>query len=61
MTSTKKEKLKLNRQKVQLIIGNFVKYESQIYKITQLIDFSEVIGINIETNEAKRLLIEDKT
>lgn len=58
MTSTKKEKLKLNRQKVQLIIGNFVKYESQIYKITQLIDFSEVIGINIETNEAKRLLIE---
>lgn len=58
MTSIKKEKLKLNRQKVQLIIGNFVKYESQIYKITQLIDFSEVIGINIETNEAKRLLIE---
>ncbi|MCG3667774.1 Mu transposase C-terminal domain-containing protein [Aliarcobacter butzleri] len=58
MTSIKNEKLKLNRQKVQLIIGNFVKYESQIYKITQLIDFSEVIGINIETNEAKRLLIE---
>ena len=58
MTTIKNEKLKLNRQKVQLIIGNFVKYESQIYKITQLIDFSEVIGINIETNEAKRLLIE---
>ena len=57
MTSIKKEKLKLNRQKVQLIIGNFVKYESQIYKITQLIDFNEVIGVNIETNDAKRLLI----
>lgn len=58
MTSIKNEKLKLNRQKVQLIIGNFVKYESQIYKITQLIDFNEVIGVNIETNDAKRLLIE---
>lgn len=57
MTSIKNEKLKLNRQKVQLIIGNFVKYESQIYKITQLIDFNEVIGVNIETNDAKRLLI----
>jgi putative transposase len=58
MTSIKNEKLKLDRQKVQLIIGNFVKYESQIYKITQLIDFNEVIGVNIETNDAKRLLIE---
>ncbi|MFY4757615.1 helix-turn-helix domain-containing protein [Aliarcobacter butzleri] len=58
MTTIKNEKLKLNRQKVQLIIGNFVKYESQIYKITQLIDFNEVIGVNIETNDAKRLLIE---
>ena len=58
MTTMKNEKLKLNRQKVQLIIGNFVKYESQIYKITQLIDFNEVIGVNIETNDAKRLLIE---
>lgn len=58
MTSIKNEKLKLNRQKVQLIIGNFVKYESQIYKITQLIDFNEVIGVNIKTNDAKRLLIE---
>ncbi len=58
MTSIKNERLKLNRQKVQLIIGNFVKYESQIYKITQLIDFNEVIGVNIETNDAKRLLIE---
>ena len=58
MTTMKNEKLKLDRQKVQLIIGNFVKYESQIYKITQLIDFNEVIGVNIETNDAKRLLIE---
>ncbi|MFW2607514.1 Mu transposase C-terminal domain-containing protein [Aliarcobacter butzleri] len=58
MSSIKNERLKLNRQKVQLIIGNFVKYESQIYKITQLIDFNEVIGVNIETNDAKRLLIE---
>ena len=58
MTTIKNEKLKLDRQKVQLIIGNFVKYESQIYKITQLIDFNEVIGVNIETNDARRLLIE---
>ena len=41
MRSVKNEKLKLDRQKIQLIIGNFVKYENQIYKITQLIDFNE--------------------
>ena len=58
MRSVKNEKLKLDRQKIQLIIGNFVKYENQIYKITQLIDFNEVIGVNIKNNEAKRLLIE---
>lgn len=54
-----KEPLKLNREKVHIIIGNFVKYESQIFKITQLIDLNEVIGINIDNNEAKRLLIEN--
>ena len=58
MRSVKNEKLKLDRQKIQLIIGNFVKYENQIYKITQLIDFNEVIGVNIKNNEAIRLLIE---
>lgn len=52
------KKLKLDRQNIHLNIGNFVKYENNIYKITQLIDFNEVIGVNIKTNDAKRLLIE---
>lgn len=49
---------KINRQKLNLIVGNYFKYNSDTYKITQLIDFNEVIGISIKTNEAARLLIE---
>ena len=48
---------KIDRQKINLIIGNFYKYQKEIYRITQLIDFNEVIGININTNEVKRLII----
>jgi putative transposase len=51
------EKHKLNRKKIKPIIGHFFKYNSATYKITQLIDFHEVIGVNINTNEVKRLLI----
>lgn len=50
---------KINREKMHLTIGKFFTYNKDIYKITQLIDFQEVIGINVETNEAKRLLIEN--
>lgn len=59
MTTKKNESYKLNREKINLVIGNFVKYENHIYKITQLIDLNEVIGINIDNNEAKRLLIDN--
>lgn len=49
---------KLNRKKLKPIIGHFFKYNNKTYQITQLIDFYEVIGVDIENNEVKRLLIE---
>ena len=52
------KKHKLNRGKIKPIIGHFFKYNNATYQITQLIDFHEVIGVNKDTNEVKRLLIE---
>lgn len=51
------KKHKLDRKKLKPIIGHFFNYNSVPYQITQLIDFHEVIGVNVETNEAKKLLI----
>ncbi|RXJ54562.1 Mu transposase C-terminal domain-containing protein [Candidatus Marinarcus aquaticus] len=58
MSSQNQSNHKISREKLNLAIGEFVKYDSKTFKITQLIDFNEVIGIDIHTNEAKRLLIE---
>lgn len=53
------KKHKIDRKKLNLIIGNYYNYENSTFKITQPIDFNEVVGINIDTNEAKRLLIDN--
>lgn len=52
------KKHKINRQKLNLIIGHYYKYENSTFKVTQLIDLNEVVGINIDNNEAKRLFID---
>lgn len=50
--------LKINRKKFSITIDNYYKYINDIFKITQFIDSNEVVGINVNTNEVKRLLIE---
>lgn len=50
---------KLDRRMLKVIADDYVEYNGGIYKITQLIDFNEVIGIDIETKSAKRLLVKD--
>ncbi len=47
----------LDRSTVDIVTNGYVEFNSKIYKVTQIIDFHEVIGIDIKTNEAKRLLI----
>jgi len=40
-------------------INNYAQYNGEVYKITQLIDMHEVIGVNINTSFAERLLIKN--
>ena len=55
----KQNGLKLDRSRVEIKVNQFVNVDNTTYKITQLINFEEVIGINIDTKRAKRLLIKD--
>jgi putative transposase len=50
--------MKINREKLKIVIGGYFIYENETFKITQLIDSHEVIGINVKNNDVRRLLIE---
>ncbi|MDD2653245.1 MAG: DDE-type integrase/transposase/recombinase [Sulfurimonas sp.] len=50
---------KIDRRKLKLLANEYVQYNNDIYKITQILDASELIGVNIKTKKAKRLLIND--
>lgn len=49
---------KIDRRMVHIAVDDFVEYDNSIYKITQIIDFKEAIGINLSSNEVQRLLIQ---
>ena len=51
--------VKLNRKSVQIRENEYVEYRGEIYQISSIIDFNEVVGINIKTKRAKRLRIGD--
>lgn len=55
--NTKETSHKLDRSSIKFCINDYVQYGKNIYKITQIIDFTELIGINIKTNVPERLLI----
>ena len=48
---------KLDRSVFHIKEDEYVKYNNDIYKISSIIDFSEVIGINIKTKKPQRLHI----
>lgn len=48
---------KLDRRKLQIEEKAYVQYQDEIYRITQTINTNEVIGVDIHTGEAKRLLV----
>lgn len=56
---TEAEGHKLDRRMLKVLADDYVQHSTGIYKITQLIDFNEVIGIDIETKSAKRLLVKE--
>jgi len=50
--------LKLDRSSLKIKENEFAEYKNEIYKISSIIDFTYVIGINIETKRPKRLEIQ---
>ena len=49
--------VKLDRSSLKIAENEFVEYKKEIFKISSIIDFHEVVGINIETKRPKRLEI----
>lgn len=49
----------LDRRSVRYNVNDYVEYEDEMYRITQLLDFHEVVGVNTYTNIARRLLIKN--
>ena len=57
MIKNKNTVVKLDRSRLAVKQGDYVAHDKEIYRVSQLIDFDEIIGINIKDNRAKRLAI----
>jgi len=53
------ESTQLDRSMTKIEENEYVLHKNRIYKISSIIDFKEVVGIDIETKRAKRLSIAD--
>lgn len=49
------ESITINRSSLKIQENEFVQYKNDIYKISAIIDFNYIVGINIETKRPKRL------
>ncbi len=49
MTQEVQKSVKLDRSRLKIAENEFVEYKKEIFKISSIIDFHEVVGINIET------------
>lgn len=59
MMKDRNEVVKLDRSRLTIKQNDYVEFDKEIYKVSQLIDFDEIIGINIKDNRAKRLMIKN--
>lgn len=57
MTKNENQIVKLDRSRLAIKQNDYVEFNKEIYKVSQLVDFDEIIGINIKDNRAKRLTI----
>lgn len=53
------QSIKLNRSSLKIQENEFVEYDKKIYKISSIIDFSSVIGIDTQTKRPRRLPIQE--
>ena len=51
--------IKLDRSNLKIAENEFVEFKKEIFKITSIIDFHEVVGVNIKTKRPTRLEIKD--
>ncbi|WP_151943962.1 Mu transposase C-terminal domain-containing protein [Aliarcobacter butzleri] len=51
------ESISIDRSSLKIQENEFVQYKNDIYKISAIIDFNYIVGINIETKRPKRLEI----
>lgn len=51
------ESITIDRSSLKIQENEFVQYKNDIYKISAIIDFNYIVGINIETKRPKRLEI----
>jgi len=51
--------VKMDRSRITIRENDYIEFEKEVYKVSQLIDFEEVVGINIKNNRAKRLMLKD--
>jgi putative transposase len=49
----------LNRPKLDLNVGAFVRNEGQVYRITEMLDFGTVVGLHVETGRSAALRIKE--
>lgn len=59
MNENENQAVKLNRSRIAIKIDDYIESNREIYKVSQLIDFDEIIGINIKDSRAKRLMIKN--
>lgn len=55
----KETSIKLDRSRIDIKPNSYVQYKNSVYKITQILNFDEVVGTNTKTKKAELLPIKD--
>lgn len=57
MSGNDLEGISLNRDEVVISVGGFIEFRKAIYKITEMLDFNSVVGVDINSGHAEVLAI----
>jgi putative transposase len=57
MTTETDNGFKADRRRISFRLGEYISNSGEIFKITQIINFDELVGISIKSGQASRLLI----
>ena len=59
MKSTDTQSVKLDRSRIQIKPNDYVEFKKEVFKVSQIIDFNELIGISVTSKRATKLSIKD--